>query len=98
LAVRRGPEAAAGAHRAVDLALPVPRLHDDLDPCSEARPVRLDPLELQLEPVVAVARVGEELVVEVVPVGGAAHHRVYVLGAVVVEVGKAYPVALLELP
>src|ERR1017187_658865 len=81
----------------MDRALPLVGLHHDLDPRPDRRAICLHALKPELEPVVSVAGVCKYLVMVAVGLDRAAHHRVDVLGAAVVDVGKGDAMALLQL-
>jgi len=91
-----GPEAPAGVARPVDdpLALRAPAPHPD--PRADARPVRLPPLQPQLDPMVPVARVLQQHVRVLVAVVGTPEVFVHVLVAVVVEIREGHRVPLLQ--
>ena len=94
----RPAEAAAAADRDVDV--PVARRgHDgDAHPGADGHPVRLDALEPERDPLVAVARVQVEGVRRRIALEGPAEHVVHVLIAVAVDIAERHAVAFLQMP
>ena len=97
MCIRDSSKAAAASHGAANGTLPLFGLHDDLDPRADGGAVGFHALELEFQPVVPVARIGEKLVVVVVAFDRAANDGIDVLVAVIVDVSKGDPMALLQL-
>src|SRR5262249_39041243 len=92
---RIGAKAAATSDNTVDRAFALVVLDHDLDPGADGHAIGLDAPQLELDPMIAVAGIGEELIAIVVPGVGAAHDRVDVLIPIVVDVAERDRVALL---